>query len=120
MRGVGGGVNGGLGRACRAAEAKSAGALRHARSSCAPQQPPTLPARAPLDLRNVAVKGAADVVEIGKDKGLGHIKSAGDDVLGVLPCQPPRLLDGHAPVAVWGRGCQVPKQESHFFVINLA
>ena len=60
-----------------------------------------LASRAPLDARDVAVKGAAHVLKVGEDKGAAGVKAAGNDVLGILTRQPPRLLHRQAAA---GRG----------------
>lgn len=44
-----------------------------------------------MELAGDAVHRATDVLKVAEDKGLSHVEAAGDDVLAVLACQPPRL-----------------------------
>lgn len=66
------------------------------------------PPPSPLDARDVAVEGAAHVLEIRKNEGAAHVEAAGDDVLAVLAGQPPRLLHRQAPAAAAVDGGEGP------------
>mmetsp|Transcript_4771 Transcript_4771/g.17846 ORF Transcript_4771/g.17846 Transcript_4771/m.17846 type:complete len:397 (+) Transcript_4771:649-1839(+) len=47
------------------------------------------------DLQHVEVEGGAHVVDVGEDERAPGVESARDDVLGVLPRQPPGVLELH-------------------------